>query len=167
MVLLDAQPPDPFTSLPDYPAFYSSTPTLYGILPSVARLGVFRLAYGSAFADLPAQARDQERADQASVRLQVSARDEIAQLRESLRQAMALTSLDGLPLVVVTAGAEAQAGWVAAQVALVGLSTNNSHRVLTDMEHTALISSESGATASSKAILDVVAAVRTGARVAN
>jgi len=167
MVLLDAQPPDPFTSLPGYSAFYASTPTLYGVLPSVARLGVLRLAYGSAFADLPAPARDEERADQGSPRLQGSARDEIAQLRASLTEARALTSLGALPLVVVTAVVDAQTGWVAAQDGLVALSTNVSHRILPDMEHTALITSESGAAESSKAILDVVAAARTGARVAN
>jgi pimeloyl-ACP methyl ester carboxylesterase len=167
MVLLDAQPPDPFTSLPDYPAFYASTPTLYGILPSVARLGVLRLAYASAFGDLPAPARDEERADQASPRLQVSARDEVAQLRASLQEARSLTTLGARPLVVVTAVLEAPAGWVAAQDGLVSLSTNSVHRVMQDLSHVPLITSESGATASSKAILDVVAAVRTGARVAN
>ena len=167
MVMLDAQPPDPFTSLPDYSAFYASTPTLYGILPSVARLGVLRLAYGSAFGDLPAAARDEERGDQASVRLQVSARDEIAQLRASLQEARALTSLGARPLVVVTAVLEAPAGWVPAQDGLVSLSTNSVHRVMQDLSHAPLITSESGATASSKAILDVVAAVRTGARLAN
>jgi pimeloyl-ACP methyl ester carboxylesterase len=167
MVLLDAQPPDPFTSLPGYPAFYNSTPTIYGILPSVARLGVFRLLYGSAFGDLPAPARDQERADQASVRLQVSARDEVAQLRASLREAMDLTSLDGLPLVVLTAGSEAQAGWVAAQDGLVSLSTNSVHRVFSDLTHIGLIESESGAAESSRAILEVVAAVRTGSPLAD
>ena len=167
MVLLDAQPPDPFTSLPGYPAFYDSTPTLYGILPPVARLGVLHLLYGSAFGDLPEPARDEERSDQGSPRLQGSARDEIAQLRASLTEARALTSLGALPLVVVTAVVDAQTGWVAAQDGLVALSTNVSHRILPDMEHTALITSESGATASSKAILDVVAAVRTGSALAN
>jgi len=167
MVLLDSQPVDPFTELPTYAAFYDSTPVIYGILPSVARLGVFRLAYASAYADLPEPARDQERADQASVRLQASARVEVAQLRASLREAMDLTNLDGLPLVVVTAVLQAQEGWVAAQDGLVSLSTNVSHRVLPDMEHTTLITSEAGAAESSNAILDVVAAARTGARVAN
>jgi pimeloyl-ACP methyl ester carboxylesterase len=167
MVLLDAQPPDPFTSLPGYPAFYASTPTLYGILPPVARLGVFRLLYASAFGDLPAPARDEERGDQASVRLQASARDEIAQLRASLKEARALTSLGAVPLVVVTAVLDAQTGWVAAQDGLVSLSTNSVHRVMQDLSHVPLIISESGATASSKAILDVVAAVRTGTALAN
>jgi len=167
MVELDAQPPDPFTSLPGYSAFYAGTPTLYGILPPVARLGVLRLLYGSAFGDLPAPAADEERADQASPRLQASARDEIAQLRASLEEARALTSLGARPLAVVTATVDEQNGWVAAQNGLVSLSTNSVHRVIAGVTHEGLITSESGATASSKAILDVVAAVRTGAALAN
>jgi pimeloyl-ACP methyl ester carboxylesterase len=162
LVLLDSQPMDPFTELPDYPAFYARTPIIYGILPSVARLGVGRLLYASAFTDLPAPARDQERAHQSSPRLQTSARLEVAQLRDSLRQAMDLTSLDGLPLVVVTAVLRAERGWVPAQDGLVALSTNVSHRILPDMEHTTLITSEAGAAASAEAILDIVAAVRAG-----
>ncbi len=163
MVLLDSQPVDPFTSLPDYPAFYSSAPIQYGVLPSVARIGVLRLAYASAFGDLPAPARDQEWDDQTSPRLQVSSREEMAQLRDSIEQAAELTSLDGLPLAVLTAGSEAQAGWVAAQDGLVSLSTNTVHRVLPDMTHVGLITSDSGVAESSTAILDVVAAVKTGA----
>ena len=93
--------------------------------------------------------------------------DETAQLRASLQEARALTSLGARPLVVVTAVLEAPAGWVPAQDGLVSLSTNSVHRVMQDLSHAPLITSESGATASSKAILDVVAAVRTGARVAN
>jgi hypothetical protein len=88
-VLLDAQPPDPFTSLPE-PDLLQQRAQPLRILPSVARPGVLRLAYWSAFGDLPAPARDQERADQASVRLQVSARHEMAQLRASLQQAIDL-----------------------------------------------------------------------------
>jgi hypothetical protein len=71
-----------------------------------------------------------------------------------------------LPLVVVTALAEAPRGWLPAQDAMAALSTNSAHRVLQEMTHEALITSESGAAASSKAILDVIAAVHTGAAVA-
>ena len=85
MVLLDSQPVDPFASLPTYPDFYSSAPILYGVLPSVARIGLLRPAYASAFGDLPAPARDLEWDDQTSPRLQVSSREEIAQLRDSIR----------------------------------------------------------------------------------
>jgi len=163
MVLLDSQPVDPFTSLPNYPAFYSSAPTLYGVLPSVARIGALRLAYASEFGDLPEPARDQEWDDQTSPRLQVSSREEIAELRDSIRQAIDLTDLDDLPLAVLTAGAQAQAGWVAAQDALASLSTNSVHRVLPDLTHVGLITSDSGVAESSRAILDVVDAVKTGA----
>ncbi len=132
------------------------------LLPSVARLGVFRLAYASAFMDLPGSARQEERADQGSVRVQVSQRDEFAQIPATLREAGAFTGFGNRPLVVISAGSGAQRGWLAAQDTMARLSTNSAHRVLLDMEHMALITSESGAATSSKAIVDVVAAVRSG-----
>ena len=162
MVLLDSQPTDAFTSLPDYPAFYASTPVLYGVLPSVARLGVLHLAYASAFGDLPEVARDAERGDQGSPRLQASARDEMAMLRTSLAEAAELKDLGAMPLIVVTAEAEAQAGWTEAQRSLAALSTNSLHRILPEISHVALITSPAGSRASSQAILDVVAATRGG-----
>jgi pimeloyl-ACP methyl ester carboxylesterase len=166
MVLLDSQPDDAFTALPDYGAFYGTTHTVLALLPSVARLGVMRLAYASAFADLPEPARGEERADQATPRMAASGRDEFVEIPATLRAAMAFTSFGDRPLVVVTAAAEAQRGWLAAQDTLAALSTNSAHRVIPDATHEALITSESGAAASSKAILDVVAAVRSGAAVA-
>lgn len=166
MVLLDSQPADAFTALPDYPTLYSSTHTVLALLPSVARLGIMRLAYASSFTDLPEPAQSEERADQATPRSAASGRDEFAEIPATLQAAMAFTSFGDRPLVVVTALAEALSGWLPAQDTMAALSTNSAHRVLQDMTHTALITSESGAAASSKAILDVVAAVRTGAAVA-
>jgi hypothetical protein len=166
MVLLDSQPADAFTALPDYAGFYSTTHTVLALLPSVARLGIFRLAFASSFTDLPEPARGEERADQATPRSAASGRDEFAEIPATLQAAMALTSFGDRPLVVVTALAEAQRGWLPAQDTMAALSTNSAHRVLQDMTHAALITSESGAAASIKAILDVVAAVRTGAAVA-
>jgi pimeloyl-ACP methyl ester carboxylesterase len=166
MVLLDSQPADAFTALPDYPAFYSSTHTVLALLPSVARLGIFRLAYASAFADLPEPARGEERADQATPRSAASGRDEFAAIPATLQAAMALTSFGDRPLVVVTALTDASRGWLPAQETMAALSTNSSHRVLQDMTHAALITSEGGAAASSKAIIDAVAAVRSGTAVA-
>lgn len=77
-----------------------------------------------------------------------------------------MTSFGDRPLVVVTAHAEAPRGWVPAQDTMAPLSTNSAHRALQDMSHEALITSETRAAASSKAIIVVVAAVRTGASVA-
>jgi pimeloyl-ACP methyl ester carboxylesterase len=165
IVLLDSQPADAFTALPDYPAFYNTTHTVLALLPSVARLGIMRLL-GSSFADLPQPGQGQERADQVTPRMEASGRDEFAEIPATLRAAEALTSFGNRPLIVVTALAEAPSGWLPAQDRMAALSTNSAHRVLQDMTHEALITSESGATASSKAILDVVAAVRTGAALA-
>ena len=166
MVLLDSQPADAFTALPDYAGFYSSTHTVLALLPSVARLGVMRLVYASSFADLPEPARGEERADQVTPRMEASGRDEFVAIPATLQAAMTLTSFGDRPLVVVTAVAEAPRGWLPAQDTMAALSTNSAHRVLQDMTHETLITSESGAAASSQAILDVVAAVRTGAAVA-
>src|SRR3954453_6167571 len=43
MVLLDSSTPEHFTALPDYPSDYKMIQRTYGILPSVARLGIGRL----------------------------------------------------------------------------------------------------------------------------
>lgn len=161
MVLLDSQPADAFTALPGYRAFYGTTHTMLALLPSVARLGIMR-AFGPSFADLPQPAQGQERADQVTSLSYASGRDEFVQIPATLQAAMALTSLGDRPLVVVTAAAGAQDGWLPAQDTMAALSTNSAHRVLQDMTHYALITSEKGATASSHAILDVLASVRTG-----
>ena len=166
MVLLDAQPADAFTALPDFPAFYSSIPTVSALFTPLARLGIFRLANASVgFGDLPPAARDAERADQSSPRNYAAQRNEFSVLRATLQQALALTTIGDRPLVVVTAASEAQAGWVAAQDEMAKLSTNSSHRVLAEETHTSLIESERGAAESTRAILEVVGAARSGAKV--
>jgi hypothetical protein len=80
-------------------------------------------------------------------------------------QARALTSLGGKPLVVVTAtGDQQQAGWSAAQDRLAGLSRNSSHRLVA-ATHGSLLADQQDAASSTRAITDVVRAVRTGAAV--
>jgi hypothetical protein len=78
-----------------------------------------------------------------------------------LRQSSALTSLGDRPLIVLTAVAEAQPGWVDAQDSQASLSTTSVHRVLAAATHNSLISGVDAA-ASSQAILDVLASVRSG-----
>jgi pimeloyl-ACP methyl ester carboxylesterase len=149
MVLLDAQPADAFTALPDYPGTYQSLRLAYGLGPSLARVGLLGIALG-----VPA--------DQSTPAAARGARDELAVLPSVLQQAQALTSLGDRPLIVVTAGSGQQAGWLEAQDQLARLSTNSVHRVLADATHTSVISGVD-APASSQAILDVVASIRTGA----
>jgi pimeloyl-ACP methyl ester carboxylesterase len=151
MVLLDAQPADAFTALPDYPAGYNSLRLAYGVGPSLARIGVLGLLLG-----LPP--------DQSTPAAARSACDELAVLPSALQQAQALTSLGDRPLVVVTAGAGQPAGWLEAQDRLPGLSTNAAHRVVAAGTHTSIISGvDSGVSA--QAVLDVVASVLSGTAV--
>jgi pimeloyl-ACP methyl ester carboxylesterase len=148
MILLDAQPADAFTALPNYPATYQSLRLAYGLGPSLARVGLLGIALG-----LPA--------DQSTPAAARGARNELAVLPSALEQAQALTSLGDRPLVVVSAGSGQQVGWLEAQGQLARLSTNSVQRVLADATHTSVISGVD-APASSQAILDVVDAIRGG-----
>ncbi len=94
MVLLDAQPADAFTALPDYPTTYQILRTVYSLSPSLARIGLLGPILG-----LPA--------DQSTPAAARGARDEIVALPAALQQAQALTSLGDRPLIVVTAGIRA------------------------------------------------------------
>jgi pimeloyl-ACP methyl ester carboxylesterase len=149
MVLLDAQPADAFTALPQYPGVYSMFETVSTLSPSLARIGLLAPLLG-----LPA--------DESTAPIVRGARDEVRALRTVLQQSAALTSIGDRPLIVVTAAAGADPGWVAAQDALPRLSSASIHRVMADATHNSLISGVD-APASAQAILDVLGSVRTGA----
>jgi hypothetical protein len=59
-------------------------------------------------------------------------RDEFISLPTVLQQSAALTSIGDRPLIVVTAVAEADPGWVVAQENLARLSTAGVHRLMAD-----------------------------------
>jgi pimeloyl-ACP methyl ester carboxylesterase len=158
MVLLDGQPAEAFEGLPSYPAIYSVFRRVFPLFPSLARLGVARLAY-RAEVGLPAQARETQRLNHVPARFYRSLSDELLELPTSLEQARTFQSLGDRPLVVVTAAQDAMAGWLPLQDQMATLSTNSSHRVV-PFEHAALITDEGPARTSSQAILDVVRAVR-------
>jgi hypothetical protein len=147
MVLIDAQPADAFTALPDYPAFYGPYRTVAILAPSLARVGL-GFPFGSP-------------ADPSGIDAARSMRDEVIALPDALQQAQALTSIGDRPLVVVTAGSDQQAGWSQAQDRLAGLSTDSAHRTIATATHDSLISGADAA-ASSQAILDVVESIRAG-----
>jgi pimeloyl-ACP methyl ester carboxylesterase len=162
MVLLDGQPAEALQALPSFPAFYNGFRRVSALLPSLARLGVARLIF-QGDVSLPADARDRDRVDHASARLYRSLRDEFAELPASLAQARSFQSLGARPLVVVTAAQEAMAGWLPLQEKMATLSTNSSHRIV-PYTHDALITDQTAAQTSSRAISDVVHAVRFSAR---
>ncbi len=98
MVLLDAQPADAFTALPDYPGFYGPYRIVATLAPSLARVGSW----------VPLRMP----ADPSGIGAARSMRDEVIALPDALQQAQALTTLGDRPLVVVTAGSGQQAGWL-------------------------------------------------------
>ncbi len=102
-------------------------------------------------------------ADEATIAIARGARDEINSIPATLQEAQALTSFGDRPLIVVTAGSEQQRGWIEASDQMAKMSTNSAHRVITQATHDSLISGDDAST-SSRAILDVVAAVVNGGR---
>ena len=162
MVFLDSQPNEALTGLPDFPSQYGILRRASALFPSLARLGVFRLVNQFASDPLPVPTRDEESAVVSTANLNRIQRDEFAELPMTLTEAAALTTLGDRPLIVVTAAKGAQAGWLALQDKMTGLSSNSDHRVLPDTDHPGLIHDRVGAAQASQAILEVVASVRSG-----
>jgi pimeloyl-ACP methyl ester carboxylesterase len=162
MALLDSQPNEALTGLPDFPSQYSTLRRASALFPSLARLGVFRLVNQFAPDPLPVPTRDEERAVVSAANLNRIQRDEFAELPMTLKEAAALTTLSDRPLIVVTAAKGAEAGWLPLQDKMTALSTNSAHRVLPDTDHPGLIHDRVGAAQASQAVLDVVASVRSG-----
>lgn len=161
MVLLDAQPNDAFTRLPDYPTFYAIFSPVTKLLPYLAQVGIGRLFAFSAQTGLPQAANEGEIASVVTVHQYRAQRDEFAGIPAALTQAQALQSLGNKPLIVVSAPTDAQKGWLVLQAEMTKLSTNSVQRIIPNATHEFLILNKTYAVASSQAILDVVTAVRT------
>ena len=149
-----------------FPAGGRSTP-LYkrgeALAPSLARVGIARIGYDIAPSGLPPAERAEQEADLSSAEYYRALHDEIAQLLTSLTQAQQVTSFGDKPLIVVTAGKDAQDGWLPLQDEMALLSSNSVHTVLPDVSHASLIEDQQDSTSASAAIIDVVHAVRSGA----
>jgi len=77
-----------------------------------------------------------------------------------LNRAAKVTSLENRPLAVVTASKESRPGWLGHQQELAKLSSNARHVIVADSTHQSLINDRADAARSSRAIRDVVHAVR-------
>lgn len=148
MVLLDPQPADAFTALPDYPSIYATLRLTGGIAPSLARIGLLAPIFGVS-------------PSEATAAIARSQRDEFRALPAALDQAAAVTSIGDRPLIIITAATDAQRGWLAAHDQMVTLSTNTAHRVLDRATHDSVLEGDD-AGASVQAVLDVLAAIRDG-----
>ena len=162
MVLLDSQPPDALANLPGYEGVYDGFRKAAGLAPALARLGVMRLVYSLVPTGLPPEAQAEERAFWSTASHNRSFRDEVVGLKAALAEAQALESLGDKPLIVVTAAEDAEVGWLPLQDKMANLSTNSIHRVVQDVTHSSLTEDKGGSAISIQAILDVVAAVRSG-----
>jgi pimeloyl-ACP methyl ester carboxylesterase len=162
VVLLDPQPAEALTRLPVFPTFYRVFRRVSALFPSLARLGVARVISLADSGSLPPESRNLRRLYSSSPHSSRSLRDEFAQLPAALAQAGAVRSLGDLPLVVVTAARDAQAGWLPLQDEMAALSRNSVHRVMTGATHSSLIEDESDSCAASQAIREVVESVRSG-----
>lgn len=161
IVLLDSMHPDQYDRVASWPAFYEMYRRVSAVAPSLARLGIGRLVYGTQYGDLPAAQRDQERAFLATPRHSRSVRDEFSQIRTAMAQAALVTDLGEMPLAVVTATEGAEPEWPEMQDDLAGLSANSIHRIVTGSTHEMVVGDEQTAHHSSAAILAVVRSVRT------
>jgi len=164
MVLLDGQSPDAMTRMPGWSTFYSTYRRVEALAPSVARLGVLRLFAHAMPADLPEPARTQALTTTAAPVTYRALRDEIAELPTALDQAHSRRgSLGAKPLIVLTAGKDADRGWMPLHDAMTTLSSNTVHRVLPGATHLSLTESPRDAKAAAAAVAEVVDAVRAGA----
>jgi pimeloyl-ACP methyl ester carboxylesterase len=134
------------------------------LVSAAARLGLGRLYGQFDFGSLPPRSRDEVRASVATPSTLRSTIDEYVQANASTQEAASLRNFADKPLVVLTAGSGSDATHLADQNHLATLSTNSVHRVIDGATHEDLITDEADAAATTQAILDVVASVRSPER---
>jgi pimeloyl-ACP methyl ester carboxylesterase len=143
IVLLDSMHPR------QHNAFGGMDPLL-AVVPTLARTGLARLLLDRKDGDPTAQARRLVR--------------DVEQMPAELDRAAKLTSLAGKPLLVLSAGTGSLPGWAAQQNDLARLSAGSVHRTIPGATHASLIEDRVDAAQSSRAIRDVVKAVRRAGR---
>jgi pimeloyl-ACP methyl ester carboxylesterase len=159
MVLLDSSSPYQLTKIAAYSGQYAVMRRGLALLPTLARLGVARLAPAP---DLPAKAGAQVQALTSTAKSARNGRDEISVAPRVFAQAQALTTLGNRPLAVLsTTESLTGAGWAGAQDQLAGLSTNRIHRTV-HSSHAGLLVDKAPAAQSVRAVTEVLSAVRGG-----
>jgi pimeloyl-ACP methyl ester carboxylesterase len=133
---------------------------------AAARIGLVRVVGNLDYGSLRPQSRGEARAGTATADYAAGWIDEFVQANASGAEAAMLTDFGDKPLVVLTAGAETNPTHDAAQTQLATLSTDSSHRVVEGASHAGLVSDEQYAKTTARAVLDVVASVRSAAPLA-
>ena len=168
MVLVDSTAPasaaNPGTPSSGHGGSSNGMSRVSALVSTAARLGLARLYAQSAFGSLPPRSRDEVRASDATASTLRSTIDEYVQANASMEQAAALRDFADKPLIVLTAGSGHDAAWSAAQNRMATLSTNSVHRIIDGATHEDLVANQEDAAATTQAILDVVASVRSPER---
>jgi len=167
MVLIDSTSPrygevDGATVHPAPAGSYDIVGRVTAVISSVARLGLGRMFAAIAPADLPPREQAQVKASTATAATLRSTLEEYARANASMVQAASLRDFSNKPLMVLSAGVGSAADWPQKQERLAALSTDSVHRVVDGASHEALVGEETHAATTSRAILEVVSAVRTG-----
>jgi len=166
VALLDAMHPEQYDRMASWSAFYEMFRRGSALMPTIARLGIGRLAYGGAFGDLPDPQRDLERRLIATPQHARSVRDEFRMIRTAMDQSAELQDLGDLPLVVLTAERDADSDWAGMQDDLATLSSDTLRWFLPEADHTTVVEDDEAAAEASDAILALVEAIRTDTPVA-
>ena len=168
MVLVDSTAPasaaKPGAASPGHGGSNDAMSRVSALVSTAARLGLARLYAQFAWGSLPRRSREEVRASDATASMLRSTIDEYVQAAASTEQAAALRDFADKPLIVLTAGSGHDAAWSAAQNRMATLSTNSVHRTIAGATHEDLIANQEDAAATTQAILDVVASVRSPRR---
>jgi pimeloyl-ACP methyl ester carboxylesterase len=161
LVLLDSTAPKPGQALPTNSGSYNGLGRVSALFSTIAHFGAGRLIAQGSYGSLPPRSRGEARANASTAHNLASFIDEFAQANTAMQQASSLTSLNGKPLIVLTADEQiTDDQWQAKQDRMATLSTNSVRRHA-NATHESLLDNEADSAAASQAIHDVVASVRT------
>jgi pimeloyl-ACP methyl ester carboxylesterase len=171
MVLVDSSHPDQLARVPEFQTGYKRESRIDALLPVLARLGFLRVFISMAgktdFSDLPSRQYTELAAFWSSPENLDSVHAEVLAEPAIFADAHPLGNLGSLPLAVISRGYQVPAYWIELQNELAALSSNSLHITVPGATHTALAFNPEYAKISSQAILQVVAAARTGQKLAS
>ncbi|MGI5131626.1 alpha/beta fold hydrolase [Pseudonocardia sp. CA-107938] len=168
VVLLDSSSTEQCTSTPSAAAQCDSTSGLFAVMPALARIGVMRvLGSLQAATGLPEPENSDMRAAASATKDLDTRAAELRAAPATYAQVRDAALPSGVPLSVVTAtdhetAPDLERLWTGWQNDMAALSSNRVHRVVAGASHVSLVLDEEDARLSVAAVLEVVAAVRSG-----
>jgi pimeloyl-ACP methyl ester carboxylesterase len=162
LVLLDSTAPQPGPAQPSNTDPFNVVGRVAALSAASAHLGAGRLLNPFSYTTLPPRSRDEARATSSTAKHLASTIEEYAGAGTAIHQASALTSLDGKPLIVLTADeGNTDDQWQSKQDHMATLSTNSLHRHAS-ATHASLLADEADAAVASEAVREIVRAIRSG-----